>query len=157
MTTEEPDTQRKRTDDAPPGDGKEAADGTKAADQQRPSAEELIAQHDTDGDAGQMQPADAGGWGARMGLKLVRFYQKAISPALPPSCRFQPTCSEYALEAVNRHGALRGSLLAARRLCRCHPWGGDGFDPVPPTRSTAFAAFPADRRGKAHFSCDTVR
>ena len=62
---------------------------------------------------------------------LIRFYQVAISPRLPASCRFQPTCSAYALEAVERHGVLKGSRLAAWRLLRCHPWGGMGFDPVP--------------------------
>jgi hypothetical protein len=131
MTDDEPDTQRQRPDDAPPGEGKEAADGTKAADQQRPSAEELIAQHDTAGDAGPMQPADSAGWGARMGLKLVRFYQKAISPALPPSCRFQPTCSEYTRIAIRRHGLARGSWLGIKRIMKCHPFHPGGYDPVP--------------------------
>ena len=63
---------------------------------------------------------------------LIGFYQKVISPLTPPSCRFQPTCSAYAIEAIETHGALRGGWLAARRLARCHPWGGYGFDPVPP-------------------------
>jgi putative membrane protein insertion efficiency factor len=62
---------------------------------------------------------------------LVRGYQLAISPMLPPSCRFHPTCSEYALEALRRHGAAKGSWLAARRVCRCHPWHPGGHDPVP--------------------------
>ncbi|MDE6305994.1 MAG: membrane protein insertion efficiency factor YidD [Muribaculaceae bacterium] len=61
----------------------------------------------------------------------VRFYQLSISPMLPPSCRFTPTCSQYAIEALRRHGAVRGTLLALRRLLRCHPWGGSGYDPVP--------------------------
>jgi putative membrane protein insertion efficiency factor len=61
----------------------------------------------------------------------IRAYQVAISPMLPSSCRFTPSCSQYALEAVTRHGATRGSWLAARRLLRCHPFGGFGFDPVP--------------------------
>ena len=61
----------------------------------------------------------------------LRVYQVAISPLLPPSCRFSPSCSHYAAEAVRRHGALRGSWLALRRLARCHPLGGCGFDPVP--------------------------
>jgi hypothetical protein len=55
-----------------------------------------------------------------------------ISPVLLPRCRFLPTCSDYALEALAEHGAARGSLLAGRRLLRCHPWGGSGYDPVPP-------------------------
>ncbi|MBQ4567398.1 MAG: membrane protein insertion efficiency factor YidD [Desulfovibrio sp.] len=63
----------------------------------------------------------------------IRVYQRFISPVLPPACRFYPTCSAYAVEAVMRHGILRGGWLALRRLCRCHPWGGWGYDPVPPS------------------------
>lgn len=62
---------------------------------------------------------------------LVRGYQIAISPLLPPACRYTPTCSQYALEALDRHGALKGSWLAVRRLARCHPFRPGGFDPVP--------------------------
>lgn len=62
---------------------------------------------------------------------LIRAYQLVISPALPPACRFTPTCSQYALEAVRRHGALRGSWLALRRLARCHPFNPGGIDAVP--------------------------
>lgn len=61
----------------------------------------------------------------------VRFYQLCISPLKPPTCRFTPTCSQYAVEALRRHGPFRGSWLALRRLARCHPWGGSGYDPVP--------------------------
>jgi putative membrane protein insertion efficiency factor len=61
----------------------------------------------------------------------IRGYQRFISPALPPSGRFTPSCSAYALEAITRHGALRGSWLAARRLVRCHPFNPGGVDPVP--------------------------
>ncbi|MBD5552710.1 MAG: membrane protein insertion efficiency factor YidD [Desulfovibrio sp.] len=61
----------------------------------------------------------------------IRFYQLAISPILPPACRFEPTCSKYAMEAILRFGLLRGGILALRRLLRCHPWGGSGYDPVP--------------------------
>lgn len=64
-------------------------------------------------------------------LALLRFYRAGISPILPPSCRFEPSCSEYALIAIERFGAARGSWLAARRLARCHPFGGQGWDPVP--------------------------
>ena len=64
----------------------------------------------------------------------VRAYQLFVSPLLPPSCRFLPSCSEYAAEAIERHGALRGVGLALRRLARCHPWGGSGYDPVPEPR-----------------------
>lgn len=67
----------------------------------------------------------------RLLIAPIRFYQGAISPMLPASCRFQPTCSEYAAEAIRKHGVRRGGLLALRRLSRCHPWGGSGFDPVP--------------------------
>lgn len=62
---------------------------------------------------------------------LIRGYQLLISPVLPPACRFVPSCSAYAMEAVARHGAMRGSWLAARRVCRCHPWNDGGYDPVP--------------------------
>ena len=61
----------------------------------------------------------------------VRAYQWFISPLLPPSCRYEPACSAYAVEALQRHGLIRGSYLTARRLLRCHPWGGCGYDPVP--------------------------
>ena len=64
-------------------------------------------------------------------LALLRVYKTAISPLLPPSCRYEPTCSEYARIAIERYGAGRGSWLALRRLARCHPFGGSGFDPVP--------------------------
>jgi putative membrane protein insertion efficiency factor len=62
---------------------------------------------------------------------LIRLYQLLVSPLLLPSCRYLPSCSEYAADAIAQHGAARGSLLAARRLLRCHPWGGSGYDPVP--------------------------
>lgn len=68
---------------------------------------------------------------ARPLIAMVRGYRRWVSPALPPSCRFVPSCSAYAEEALTRYGALRGSWLAARRLLRCHPFGGSGFDPVP--------------------------
>ncbi len=64
---------------------------------------------------------------------LVHLYRWGISPLLgPPRCRYVPSCSAYALEALERHGAWRGCLLTLQRLLRCHPWGGSGFDPVPP-------------------------
>lgn len=69
---------------------------------------------------------------ARILIALVRFYQLVISPWFPGSCRYHPTCSAYAIEAIRRHGSFRGSLLAARRVAGCHPWGGYGYDPVPP-------------------------
>lgn len=58
-------------------------------------------------------------------------YRLALRPLLPANCRYTPGCSDYAVEALGRHGALRGGWLAARRVCRCHPWGGFGYDPVP--------------------------
>ncbi|MCM1348965.1 MAG: membrane protein insertion efficiency factor YidD [Firmicutes bacterium] len=61
----------------------------------------------------------------------IRFYQMCISPMLPAVCRFTPTCSQYAIEAIERHGAVKGLWLAVRRIMRCHPWGGSGYDPVP--------------------------
>ena len=64
-------------------------------------------------------------------LALVRLYRLAVSPMLPPACRFHPSCSAYAAGALEKHGALRGSWLAARRVLRCHPWHPGGFDPVP--------------------------
>ena len=64
-------------------------------------------------------------------ILLVRFYQVCISPLKPPSCRFTPTCSQYAIEALRKHGPLKGLYLTVRRILRCHPWGGSGYDPVP--------------------------
>ncbi|MDR3328143.1 MAG: membrane protein insertion efficiency factor YidD [Prevotellaceae bacterium] len=61
----------------------------------------------------------------------IRVYQKLVSPMLPPSCRFTPSCSQYAVEAIARHGIFKGGWLAVKRICRCHPWGGSGYDPVP--------------------------
>ncbi len=67
----------------------------------------------------------------RLFILPIRFYRAAISPMFPPVCRFTPTCSQYAIEAIMRHGVVRGSWLALRRIARCHPWGGSGYDPVP--------------------------
>jgi putative membrane protein insertion efficiency factor len=64
----------------------------------------------------------------------IRLYQLAISPLMPASCRHLPTCSQYAIEALKVHGIFKGSWLAFRRIIRCHPWGTQGFDPVPPKK-----------------------
>jgi len=66
-----------------------------------------------------------------MALKLIRGYQLAISPMLPPACRYVPTCSEYGLEAIERYGFLRGGWMTVRRITRCHPFARGGHDPVP--------------------------
>ena len=79
--------------------------------------------------------------GARILALPVRAYRRFLSPLKPPTCRFVPTCSHYALDALRQHGSLRGSWLTLRRLCRCHPWGGSGFDPVP-TRNPSPTASP---------------
>ena len=71
---------------------------------------------------------------ARAALVPVRFYQRWISPGLPPTCRFHPTCSVYAVDALTVHGLVRGSWLTLRRLLRCGPWHSGGLDPVPPAR-----------------------
>jgi putative membrane protein insertion efficiency factor len=65
----------------------------------------------------------------RLLIALVRFYQLAISPLFGPKCRFTPSCSQYFIEAVQKYGAVRGSWRGLRRICRCHPFGGSGFDP----------------------------
>ncbi|WP_314203486.1 membrane protein insertion efficiency factor YidD [Capnocytophaga bilenii] len=62
---------------------------------------------------------------------LVRFYQVVVSPLKPPSCRYTPTCSQYALEALKKYGAFKGGWMAIKRISSCHPWGGSGYDPVP--------------------------
>ncbi|MDD4700193.1 MAG: membrane protein insertion efficiency factor YidD [Oscillospiraceae bacterium] len=67
-------------------------------------------------------------------IKLIRIYQRGISPLTPPSCRFSPTCSNYAVEALQKHGAIKGSLLTIWRILRCNPLGKGGYDPVPETK-----------------------
>ena len=61
---------------------------------------------------------------------LIRAYRLLLSPYLPPSCRYLPTCSQYAEEALDKYGALKGGIIALKRICRCHPWGGSGYDPL---------------------------
>lgn len=72
----------------------------------------------------------SGGRGVRFCLALLRGYKRFISPFFPPSCRFTPTCSQYAIDAVQKHGVMRGLLLAVWRLLRCHPFARSGYDPV---------------------------
>ncbi len=76
-------------------------------------------------------PVVAPGGGARAAAAVLRAYKRIVSPLLPSACRFHPTCSEYAREAVLRHGLLRGTGLSLRRLARCHPFRAGGIDPVP--------------------------
>ena len=76
-------------------------------------------------------PGAVSRWLAQPLIWLVKLYRLAISPWLGGNCRFQPTCSNYAIEALQRHGVLRGGWLAVRRIARCHPWGASGYDPVP--------------------------
>lgn len=89
---------------------------------------------------------------SRLLIGLVRIYQLLLSPIIPPSCRFLPSCSEYACQALDRHGAIAGGWLAVRRLARCHPWGSCGYDPVPPTSDSfapvSGAAPPCEDRGR---------
>lgn len=80
-------------------------------------------------------PSSRSGPVVRVLVLVLRFYRRWISPALPPACRFSPSCSAYAIEALMVHGVLRGSWWTARRLLRCGPWHPGGVDPVPPARS----------------------
>ena len=66
-----------------------------------------------------------------LAIGLLHLYKRAISPLLPPACRFYPSCSQYAADAIAEHGALRGSWLSLKRIARCHPWNAGGYDPVP--------------------------
>ncbi len=72
----------------------------------------------------------------RVLIRLIQLYQKGISPHFPPTCRFVPSCSSYAIQAIDRFGVLKGGWLAVKRLSRCHPWGGHGYDPVPEKENT---------------------
>ncbi|MGB4881839.1 MAG: membrane protein insertion efficiency factor YidD [Neisseria sp.] len=68
---------------------------------------------------------------AKILLGFIRFYQYAISPMIPPRCRYTPTCSQYAVESIQKYGAIKGGWLAIKRIVRCNPFGGSGYDPVP--------------------------
>jgi uncharacterized protein len=81
---------------------------------------------------------------------MIRAYQLLISPLFQPSCRYLPTCSDYAIEALAQHGPMRGAGLAILRLARCHPWGGSGYDPVPAFRPVG----PAETRRRRRPSAD---
>ena len=72
---------------------------------------------------------------------IIKIYQKVISPLTPPSCRFYPTCSHYGIEAIEKHGALKGSWLAIRRISKCHPFHEGGFDPVPEKESKKITSY----------------
>ncbi|KJV08536.1 hypothetical protein VZ95_17185 [Elstera litoralis] len=74
---------------------------------------------------------------------VIHLYRGTLSPLLPRACRFEPSCSAYGLEALSLHGAGRGSWLTFKRLCRCHPWGGYGYDPVPPVSGFTSSRFSA--------------
>ena len=83
------------------------------------------------GDLSSRPPPGAAGTAARVAIGLIRGYQAALSPWLGANCRYHPTCSAYAIEAIARFGVLRGSWMALRRIARCHPWARSGVDPVP--------------------------
>jgi uncharacterized protein len=68
---------------------------------------------------------------SRFFILIIKFYQRAISPLLPASCRYNPTCSEYGIQSIKKHGPIKGSWITIKRLSSCHPWGGSGYDPVP--------------------------
>ena len=70
-------------------------------------------------------------------IGLVRFYQTSISPLFPGSCRYTPTCSQYMIEAIRMHGPFKGFVMGIRRFSTCHPWGGSGYDPVPPKKDNS--------------------
>lgn len=82
------------------------------------------------GAAGPMSEAPQTGLAGRAMLRMIRGYQR-FSATRPPRCRYTPTCSQYTVEAIDQHGALRGGWLGVRRVCRCHPFGSHGYDPVP--------------------------
>jgi uncharacterized protein len=86
--------------------------------------------------AGETRAQEAAGrWTIRLAILPIRLYRWLASPLIGPCCRYLPTCSDYAIEALSRHGVVAGGWLALWRVCRCHPWGGSGLDPVPEHRS----------------------
>ena len=84
----------------------------------------------------------------RFVIRLIAAYQRVLSPYMPGACRYEPTCSHYAQDAIERHGLLRGGWLATKRLARCQPWGGRGYDPVP-DRARVMSTHEHERTGVA--------
>lgn len=124
-----------------------------------PAADEMTAEVERDSRAAgvEVPPTVA----ARILVAPIRFYQRFIGPLIPPSCRFAPSCSEYAVQALRGHGAVRGVWLTVRRLLRCAPWHPGGWDPVPPPRrpttETTHSAEPvAGRTAGHHTVADTT-
>ncbi len=76
----------------------------------------------------------------------IRFYQWGISPFLPRTCRYYPSCSQYALEALRVHGPIKGLIMGTKRILSCHPWGGHGYDPVPPKGTSLYSVFKPARK-----------
>ncbi len=93
-------------------------------------------------------------WPRRFGHALILAYRATLSSVLGRQCRYLPTCSAYADEAVLTHGLWAGSWMAGARLCRCHPWGGAGYDPVPKAPATGAAPFAPWRYGVWRYRCD---
>jgi len=81
-------------------------------------------------------------WVTALLIAPIRAYKALLSPLMPPSCRFTPTCSTYAIQAIERHGPVKGVWLGTKRICRCHPWGGSGYDPVPERGKSPHTAVP---------------
>lgn len=110
----------------------DADDNPEQTDPEQPDREETDAeQGDLAASTEEQPPAEPQGFAARAGTAMIRLYQNAISPILPPSCRFRPTCSEYTKRAIRKHGLLRGGWLGLKRILKCHPFHPGGHDPVP--------------------------
>ncbi len=90
----------------------------------------------------------------RLLIFLIKFYQHQVSPILPPTCKFQPSCSQYALEAIELHGVVRGTFLALLRILRCNPFAVGGFDPVPPKRCEKLTTLNENQEDKSLMECN---